>query len=101
MFKKLPDTSTVSGLGKSVTITIDGQAVTCNEQDLLATVLLSTDRLACRDTVVSGKARGPFCMMGVCYDCLVEIDGLPNRQACLTRVSAGMRVMRQHGARGV
>jgi predicted molibdopterin-dependent oxidoreductase YjgC len=37
-------------------------------------------------------------MMGVCFDCLVEIDGVPNRQACLESVREGMRVRRQRGA---
>ncbi len=40
-------------------------------------------------------------MMGVCFDCLMEIDGVGNRQACLTPVAAGMQVRRQRGARGV
>ena len=38
-------------------------------------------------------------MMGVCFDCLMEIDGAPNRQACLVPVAEGMRINRQHGAR--
>jgi predicted molibdopterin-dependent oxidoreductase YjgC len=40
-------------------------------------------------------------MMGVCYDCLAEIDGVANRQACMVPVAAGMRIARQHGAREV
>jgi predicted molibdopterin-dependent oxidoreductase YjgC len=40
-------------------------------------------------------------MMGVCFECLMEIDGVGNRQACLTPVAAGMRVQRQRGARDV
>ena len=36
--------------------------------------------------------RGPFCMMGVCFDCLVEIDGVPNVQGCMTPVREGMQV---------
>jgi predicted molibdopterin-dependent oxidoreductase YjgC len=39
-----------------------------------------------------GSPRGPYCMIGNCYDCLVEIDGLPYRQACLTTVAEGMRI---------
>jgi predicted molibdopterin-dependent oxidoreductase YjgC len=39
-------------------------------------------------------------MMGVCFDCLVEIDGVPNRQACLTEAVDGMQIRRQIGARG-
>ena len=34
--------------------------------------------------------RGAFCGMGVCFDCLVCIDGLPNQRACMTKVRAGM-----------
>ena len=35
---------------------------------------------------------GVLCGMGVCYECLVTVDGAPNRQACMTRVRAGMKV---------
>lgn len=43
----------------------------------------------------TGEPRGPFCLMGVCHECLVEIDGRPNQQACLTSVRPGMRIKRQ------
>jgi predicted molibdopterin-dependent oxidoreductase YjgC len=52
-----------------------------------------------RATPVSGSPRAPYCMMGVCFDCLMEIDGVPNRQACLVPVAEGMRIRRQQGAR--
>ena len=40
-------------------------------------------------------------MMGVCFDCLMEIDGVPNQQACMVPVAEGMAIRRQDGARGV
>ena len=40
-------------------------------------------------------------MMGVCFDCLLVIDGQPNRQACQIVVGAGMKVRRQKGAAGI
>jgi D-hydroxyproline dehydrogenase subunit gamma len=40
-------------------------------------------------------------MMGICFECLMEIDGVGNRQACLTPITEGMRVRRQQGARGI
>ena len=46
-----------------------------------------------RSSAVSGEPRAPYCMMGVCFECLVEIDGLANRQACMVRVRPGMQVM--------
>jgi succinate dehydrogenase/fumarate reductase-like Fe-S protein len=67
----------------------------------VAAALFAAGVQACRDTAVSGAARGPFCMMGVCYDCLVRIDGRPNQQACMTPVRDGMTVQRQLGAREV
>jgi D-hydroxyproline dehydrogenase subunit gamma len=46
-------------------------------------------------TPVKGSARAPYCMMGVCYECLAEIDGVANQQSCMVEVRAGMRVRRQ------
>jgi thioredoxin reductase len=40
----------------------------------------------------SGAPRGPFCGMGVCFDCLVTVDGRPSQRACLTKAQAGMDV---------
>jgi hypothetical protein len=54
-----------------------------------------------RTTPVSGAPRAPYCMMGVCFDCLMEIDGMPNQQGCMIPVADGMRIRRQHGAREV
>ncbi|PLZ03159.1 NAD(FAD)-dependent dehydrogenase [Burkholderia sp. WAC0059] len=52
-----------------------------------------------RSTPVSGEARAPYCMMGACFECLVEIDGVPGRQSCLVAVRDGMRIRSQEGAR--
>jgi D-hydroxyproline dehydrogenase subunit gamma len=50
---------------------------------------------------VGGAARAPYCMMGICFDCLAEIDDVPNRQSCSVEVQEGMRIRRQIGARRV
>lgn len=49
-------------------------------------------------TTRGGEPRGIFCGMGVCFDCLVEIDGCPNIRACRVPVADGMRVRTQQGA---
>ena len=51
-----------------------------------------------RTTPVSQSPRAPYCMMGVCFECLVEIDGQGSVQSCLTPVAAGMRIARQQMA---
>jgi hypothetical protein len=65
----------------------------------VAAALLAAGIVACRTTPVGDVPRAPFCMMGVCFDCLVEIDGMGSRQACLVRVRDGMRIDTQHGRR--
>lgn len=57
----------------------------------LAAALLAAGVMPFRKTPVSGAPRGPFCMMGACFDCLVEIEGF-NRQACMVEVAGGMEV---------
>ncbi|WP_282605232.1 (2Fe-2S)-binding protein [Pelagibius sp. Alg239-R121] len=84
-----------------VKIFFDGQLIEAYEGDSVAAALLSTGMKSIRDTAVTATPRGPFCMMGVCFDCLVEIDGLPNRQACMIQVYDGMVVERQSGAAAI
>ena len=93
-FKRLAD-----GVAPSVTLRVDGEAVTACSGETVAAAMLAAGRLAFRQTPVTGRARGPFCMMGACFDCLVEIDGEPNRQACMTLVEDGMTVRPMTGAR--
>ncbi|TMH00649.1 MAG: hypothetical protein E6H67_18945, partial [Betaproteobacteria bacterium] len=40
-------------------------------------------------------------MMGICFDCLVVIDGRPNQQSCMIPAHDGMQIERQQGARVV
>ncbi|MCY0389368.1 (2Fe-2S)-binding protein [Robbsia sp. Bb-Pol-6] len=64
----------------------------------VAAALLAAGVRRFRATPVSGTARAPYCMMGACFECLVEIDGVPSRQSCLVPVVDGMRIRSQEGA---
>ncbi|MCR9175913.1 MAG: (2Fe-2S)-binding protein [Alphaproteobacteria bacterium] len=81
-----------------VRFTCNGQVVEARAGDSVATALLLAGIGSTRDTALSGEGRAPYCLMGVCFECLVEIDGVPNQQACLVPVSDGMSVRRQEGA---
>jgi predicted molibdopterin-dependent oxidoreductase YjgC len=100
MFKRL-ESAAAQVAAAPIRITIDGGAVSCRAGDSVAAALFATGNADCRDTVVGNAPRGPYCMMGICYDCLVTIDGTENRQACMTAVREGMRIERQQGARKV
>ncbi|MCA1777425.1 MAG: (2Fe-2S)-binding protein [Loktanella sp.] len=78
-----------------VVVTFDGVALDLPEGANLAAALLAAGVDHFRRTPVSGAPRGPFCMMGACFDCLVEIDGVV-RQACMIEVAEGMRVTKPH-----
>jgi predicted molibdopterin-dependent oxidoreductase YjgC len=84
-----------------VRITVDGAPLDVPAETSVAAALLAGGVDCIRTTPVSGAPRAPYCMMGVCFECLVEIDGRPNRQACLCAVEAGMRVRTQQGARAI
>lgn len=65
----------------------------------VAAALLAAGVSRFRATPVSGSPRAPYCMMGACFECLVEIDGVPSRQSCMVEVKDGMRIRSQEGAR--
>ena len=94
MFRRLPDLS-----APVVTLSFDGRPITGRAGDSVAAVLLANGILVCRQTPVSGAPRAPYCQMGVCFDCLVSIDGVGGRQACLVPAQEGMVVETQHGKR--
>src|SRR5690242_2355820 len=95
MFARRPEVHTAL-----VEVFVEGTPVRVPEgASAAAAVLLARGAFRIRTTPVSGAPRLPYCMMGVCFDCLAEIDGVPNRQACLVPVAPGMRIAVQHGAR--
>lgn len=95
MFKTLghPD----AGAAQAV-IRFEGRELEARAGDNLAAVLLNAGEQVLRHAPVSGSPRGPYCMMGVCFECLVEIDGRPGQQACMIAVRDGMDVRRDRGS---
>ena len=73
-----------------VEIRLDGRSVQAYPGESLAVALLAEGQRRFRFSHTAAP-RGPFCNMGVCFDCVVEVDGI-RRRACMTAVSAGMDV---------
>ena len=95
-FNRLPQ-----GEQNRVTLWFEGNAVSAIEGESVAAAVLNAGIRPTRTTAISGAPRAPYCMMGVCFECLMEIDGKPNTQACMTEVQEGMQVTIQAGARRV
>ncbi|GBQ93867.1 (2Fe-2S)-binding protein [Gluconacetobacter liquefaciens] len=85
----------------AVTIDLDGQPVRARAGETVASVLMREAEAWCRATPVSQARRAPYCMMGVCFDCLMLVEGEGLLRACQTYVRDGMKIRRQIGARHV
>lgn len=82
--------------GAPVTVTVDGRPTTAYVGESVAVALMADGELTMR-TTAGGEPRGLFCGMGVCYDCIVIVDGVPGTRACITWVREGMDIARQDG----
>ena len=77
-----------------VEIEIDDESVRVPAGITLAAALFYLDALPSRYSALSGIARAPFCMMGACFECLLEIDGEGVQRACQLTVREGLRARR-------
>lgn len=84
-----------------VEITVDGRPVVARDGATLALALLEAGVTPLRHSAVSGEPRSPLCLMGTCFECLVQVDGQANVQACMVAVRPGMQVRRTQGARAL
>jgi D-hydroxyproline dehydrogenase subunit gamma len=82
--------------GPELEVFLDGRPARAFAGETVATVLIAEEGLRTRLTA-SGAPRGIYCGMGVCFDCLVVVDGVPNTRACTTLVADGMTIERQVG----
>ena len=94
MFRRITETA-----DETVTIRFEDKRLEVPAYETVAAAVLAANPGYTRTTPVSGERRAPYCLMGTCFECLMEIDGAPNRQACMTVVADGMVIKRQIGKR--
>ena len=82
---------------REVTIHVDGRPVKAREGEPIAAALVAAGWVAFRRTEKRHEARGVFCAIGRCTDCVMTVDGTPNVRTCVTTVREGMRVETQEG----
>ena len=98
MFRLRPDAA-AAPITETVEVEVEGRTIRVPRGASAAAAVLLAGLPSIRDTGVGGGERAPYCMMGVCFDCLAEIDGVPNRQSCMVSIQPGMRIRRQRGRR--
>ena len=84
---------------EAITVYVDGQPIEVSTNESATSAALRAGAGYTRTSPVTGEKRAPYCMMGVCFECLMVIDGVASRQACMVTVRPGMRIERQLGAR--
>ncbi len=78
--------------GQDIVVTLDGHEVTSHRGETVAAALMSRALRTFRYARRFGEPRGLFCGIGLCYECLVVVDGRPNQRACMTYLSEGMKI---------
>ncbi|OIQ82253.1 hydrogen cyanide synthase subunit HcnA [mine drainage metagenome] len=81
-----------------IQVILNGKIVEANEGQSVGAFLLEQGTRITRNTRFKQKPRGMFCGIGLCFDCLITINGIPNQRACVTSVEEGMAIDTQEGA---
>ncbi|HSQ36142.1 MAG TPA: (2Fe-2S)-binding protein, partial [Candidatus Binatia bacterium] len=74
-------------------IQVNGRRVNAIPGETVLAALIAAGFKALKKSNVRGEARGAFCGMGVCYECLVTIDGVPKQRSCMTEVAENMEIV--------
>ena len=77
--------------GDPIAFTVDGERIEARRGQTVAAALVASGLRIFRHTRSGGKPRGLYCAMGVCFDCIVKVDGRTER-ACMTKAEEGMQV---------
>ena len=80
-----------------VTLECDGESIKAIAGEPIAAALLAAGKTVFRYTEKHKQARGIYCAIGQCTDCMMIVDGVPNVRTCVTPVKDGMKVQTQHG----
>lgn len=88
MFKRLEKIKR----GVSFTIQVDGGSVTAYKGETVATVLLTAGKMSMRKTLKTQSMRGYYCGMGICHECLVELEDGKKVRSCQTLAEPSMKI---------
>jgi len=81
-----------------IEFTFDGKTISAISGQSVGAALLAVNQRSLRKTRFNKNKRGIFCGIGVCFDCLVVVDGVTNQRACIIEARSGMQVKTQDGS---
>lgn len=78
--------------GKPVTISVDGKPIEAYQGETVAAAMLAAGIRTFHESHKNHQPRSLYCGMGICYECLVTINGVHAQRACVTPVEEGMQI---------
>ena len=85
---------------ETISIRVNGRGVAAVRGETVLAALTAAGFKVLKKSNVRGEDRGPFCGMGVCYECLVTIDGVPKQRSCMVEVTENMEITVHEPTRG-
>lgn len=76
----------------AIRIRVNGRLFEATPGETVLAALTAAGFRILKKSNVRGEARGAFCGMGVCYECLVTINGVPKRRSCMTEIADNMEI---------
>lgn len=86
---------------EKLAVTIDGIEHSARSGESVASVLMRSQVPWSQIHPVDGTVRNPYCMMGVCFECLVTINGVQAQRACMTEIQSGMTIQRRKAPKDI
>ena len=83
--------------GQSLEIEVDGKKIVAYHGETVASAMIAAGLRTFRHTAENNEPRGMFCGIGVCFECRMVINGVPNTRACQTIVTPGCQAETQEG----
>ena len=78
---------------ETVDLTVNGKKITAYRGESVLAALLASGYKVLKQSPVLKHPRGALCGMGVCFECLVKINGVPNRRSCMVEVENNMEIV--------
>jgi len=78
--------------GRVIPIVLDGQPVDAHEGESIASAMWRSGVRTCRITRKTAQPRGYYCGMGVCFECVVHVEGEGDVRSCSAKVTENMDV---------
>ena len=76
-------------MSAQINFTFNGSTYTGEAGQSIAAALISHDQRVLRTTRFDGASRSIFCGIGICFDCVVVVNGIANQRACIVEISEG------------